>query len=260
MNILVCLKLAALAQSSGISAGAGERLAGGQLGINPADLYALELALRVRDRAPGTEVTVLTMAPPFAEAALREALALGADRAILVSDPRAAGSDTLATARVLAAAIKKLPPQDLILCGRKAIDSETGHIGPQLAYLLGLPAAAGVLGFSVSASEIELTCARDGFIAALRGRLPAVLSVCNGTDMIRRPTIPGLRQAKRAEILRFDLDGMDLPSDSVGESGSPTRTIRLESVALRKGRGRVCFDLVDGTAELLKLLGRGDAS
>ena len=215
------------------------------------------IALMVKDEPAST---TLEEEAKKREEQLKQERKNASEKALSAATARAYELRADFVATVSAAAIKKLPPQDLIRCGRKAIDSETGHIGPQLAYLLGLPAAAGVLGFSVSASEIELTCARDGFIAALRGRLPAVLSVCNGTDMIRRPTIPGLRQAKRAEILRFDLDGLDLPSDSVGESGSPTRTIRLESVALRKGRGRVCFDLVDGTAELLKLLGRGDAS
>ena len=106
MNILVCLKLTAQARFSDSLRDGGERLDGGQVGINPADLYALELALRAKEKTPGAMVTVVAMAPDAAEHYLRDALAMGADRAVLVSDRRIAGSDTLVTARILAAAGK----------------------------------------------------------------------------------------------------------------------------------------------------------
>ena len=133
MNILVCLKIVSQATFTDSLTDNDDRLSGGKLGINPADAYALELALRIKDNAPETMVTVVTMAPSYAENALRDAIAAGADRAVLICDSALAGSDTLVTANILAAAINRLGGFDLVLCGRKAIDSETGHIAPQLS-------------------------------------------------------------------------------------------------------------------------------
>ena len=125
MNILVCLKIVSQATFTDSLTDNDDRLSGGKLGINPADAYALELALRIKDNAPETMVTVVTMAPSYAENALRDAIAAGADRAVLICDSALAGSDTLVTANILAAAINRLGGFDLVLCGRKAIDSET---------------------------------------------------------------------------------------------------------------------------------------
>lgn len=254
MNILVCLKIVSQAQFSDTLSANDDRLSGGQLGINPADMYALELALRAKDKVPGTVVTVITMAPGCAEHSLRTAIAAGADRAVLISDSRAAGSDTLVTARVLAAAIRKLPPQQLILCGRKAIDSETGHIGPQLAELLDIPLATGVLSFSLSNGQVGFVCARDGFTAEYSGALPAVLTVCNGTDMVRSPTILGLRRSKNADILRFDLDSLGISPDMAGAGGSPTRTVNIEETSFKRGGGCRISGASEGTAKLLEML------
>ncbi len=109
--------------------------------INPFDLYALEEGLRVKDAQGGT-VTLLTMGPPQAEAALREALGYGADAAVLLSDRAFAGADTWATALTLAKAIEKLGGADLIFCGKQAIDGDTAQVGPMLATILDIPYVA----------------------------------------------------------------------------------------------------------------------
>lgn len=254
MNILVCLKIVSQAQFSDTLSAGTDRLSGGSLGINPADMYALELALRVKDKQPETVVTVVTMAPGCAEHSLRTAIAVGADRAVLISDSRASGSDTFVTARILAAAVRKLPRQQLILCGRKAIDSETGHIGPQLAEILDIPLATGVLSFSPDDSRVGFVCARDGFSAEYSGALPAVLTVCNGTDMVRNPTISGLRRSKNADILRFDLDELGISPDAAGVEGSPTRTVKVEDTGFRRGGGCRIYGAAEGVARLLELL------
>src|SRR5574340_1550543 len=111
--------------------------------INPFDLYALEEGLRVKDAQGGT-VTVITMGPPQAEAALREALGFGADAAVLLSDRAFAGADTWATALTLARAVDKLGGADLIFCGKQAIDGDTAQVGPMLATILNIPYAAWV--------------------------------------------------------------------------------------------------------------------
>ncbi len=109
--------------------------------INPFDLYALEEGLRVKD-AQGGKVTIITMGPPQAEAALREALGYGADAAVLLSDRAFAGADTWATALTLANAIEKLGGADLIFCGKQAIDGDTAQVGPMLATILNIPYSA----------------------------------------------------------------------------------------------------------------------
>ena len=199
-------------------------------------------------------VTVLTMAPSYVEKSLRDALAAGADEAVLICDSRAAGSDTLATSKIIAAAIKKLPDYDLILCGKKAIDSETGHIGPQLAVLLDMPVLTGVTAFEVQGTELKANCTRDGFSAEYTGALPAILTVCNGTDMVRSPTIMGLRRSKNALIKQLDLDGLEVNSDEVGLEGSPTRTVSVETISFRRGRKNLCHDAEEGSMRLLSLL------
>ena len=149
--------------------------------INPLDYTALEAAFYLRGREHG-QVVVITMGPPQSEAALREALAAGADQAVHLTDPCFGGGDTLATSHVLAAAISKMDPfPDLVLCGLQTIDSDTGHVGPQIAEELGLPQVCGV-------NEIQHI--EDGFLyvkrisygslETLKVKLPALLTVTQG--------------------------------------------------------------------------------
>lgn len=257
MNILVCLKLISQATFSDSLSESEERLTGGQLGINPADMYALEMALRIKEKQAGTMVTVVTMAPAYAEHFLREAIAMGADKAVLISDLSIAGSDTLATAKVLSAAIRRLPEQDIILCGKKALDSETGHIGPQLSVLLSMPLAANVVEFSVTASGVKLLRAGDAGQYVYEGRLPCVLTICNGSKMVRRPSISGLRRSKNADISVFALEALDLAPCEVGISGSPTKTLHISDISFRTGRNRIVSKAIDGAEEILELLRSG---
>ena len=200
----------------------------------------------------------LKMAPPLAEKSLRDAIASGADEAVIISDVRAAGSDTLATSKIIAAAIKQLPPQDLILCGKKAIDSETGHIGPQLKALLDLPLLTSVLSFELTDSGLSALCARDGFTAECSGSLPAIVTVCNGTDMVRNPTIMGIRRSKNAVIKQFNLSDLAVDTDDVGLDGSPTRTVSVETISFRRGKKNFCTDPQQGSAHLAELLRGGE--
>ena len=259
MNILVCVKIVSQATFSDSLSDSNERLGGGKLGINPADAYALELALRIKDKEKGTMVTVLTMAPSYVEKSLRDAIAAGADEAVLICDSRAAGSDTLATSKIIAAAIRKLPDYDLILCGKKAIDSETGHIGPQLGVLLDMPVLTGVTAFEAHGGELKANCTRDGFSAEYTGALPAILTVCNGTDMVRSPTIMGLRRSKNAVIKQFNLDELEVNIGEVGLEGSPTRTVSVETISFRRGKKNVCSDVDEASMRLISLLKEGNS-
>ncbi len=254
MNILVCMKLVSQAHFTDLLNNREDRLSGGDLSINPADLYALELALRIKEIQAGTMVTVMTMAPAYAEQSLRDALAMGADQAVLISDPCIAGSDTIVTARILTAAIRKLPDQDLILCGKKALDSETGHIGPQLSVFLSYPLSANVVSFSVENNEIEILRAADSGLYRYRNSLPVILTICNGNEMIRKPTIAGLRSSKGKEILVFHLSDLGMVPEEVGKVGSPTKTVSVENIRFHLADNVSIQDESEGTDAIIALL------
>jgi electron transfer flavoprotein beta subunit len=139
MNIIVCLKQVPGTTEVKIDPQTNTLIRQGTASIiNPIDTYAVEEAVRIKEKHGG-KVTVITMGPPQAETALREAISLGADEAVLVSDRAFAGADTWATAFTLSQAVLKLAPYDLIICGRQTIDGDTGQVGPELAEMLGLP-------------------------------------------------------------------------------------------------------------------------
>ena len=164
------------------------------------------------------------------------------------------------TANILAASIRTLGGFDLILCGQKAIDSETGHIAPQLSERLRLPAATCVTAFDIQSGTLHICCTSDGISAEFAGKTPAILSICNGTDMVRNPTIMGMRRSKSAVIERFTLSDIGIAPESAGLTGSPTRTASVETMSFRKGKKRVCTDAETGAQTLLELIrgGRDD--
>jgi len=198
---------------------------GVELMLNPFDAYALEEALRLREAHGGT-VTVMTMGIPSAAILLREALAMGADQAILLTDRRFAGADTLATATTLAAAIHKRGVVDLILCGRQAIDGDTAQVGPELAEKLGIPHVTAV----AKIEEVNagmLTCQKmiDEGYARLRVQLPALLTVVKEINTPRFPTLAGFRRAQKSDILIWKAEDLEVDLGHIGLEGSPTQVI-----------------------------------
>ena len=197
--------------------------------VNPLDLYAVECALRLRATvAPPCEVVVVTMGPPRAESALREVLAMGADRAVLVTDKAFAGADTWSTACVLAAALRRLQPVDLILCGERATDGDTGQVGPGLAAFLDLPVITYVAKLALLGAE---TCQAERLVEngreLLTADLPAVITVVKEIAVPRLPTLRGKQRARRAEIAVWTTRDLDVPADALGLKGSPTRVERI---------------------------------
>ncbi len=183
----------------------------------------------------GGTCTVITLGPPSAEDVLREALAYGADHAVLISDPVFAGSDTLATARALAAALVRMGEIDLVLCGRNSVDAETGQVGPELAQLLDLPFATGVKRLVLEPSEIvRVGCEQDDAWLEASVALPAVLSVAErliDPCKIKDPEVLAAVDGARIERL----GATDLGPGPWGQAASPTRVgeIKAESVVRR---------------------------
>ena len=196
--------------------------------INPLDENAIEEGLCLRERHGG-KVTVITMGPPQAESALRKALAMGADEAILITDPALAGSDTLATSYVLSQAIKKIGEFDLVLLGKHTIDGDTAQVGPQVAEQLGLPQITCAQRIEIKDNTVKAESSFEDFFEVTEAPLPAVLSV---TEMINKPRRPGMRgvlKARRAEIPQWEVTALNLDSNRIGLDGSPTRVVELSA-------------------------------
>lgn len=197
--------------------------------INPFDKYALEAGLQLKEKYGG-QVRVLTMGPPQAEAALREALGMGADEAVLLSDRALAGSDTWATSQALAAAIKKLEPFDLILCGKQAIDGDTAQVGPELGESLGVAQAAYVRKITLQeedSKKIKIERMMEDGYESIELELPALLTVVKEANEPRHASLKGVLKAKKAEIPIWGIQDLGLSPDQVGLSGSPTRVIKV---------------------------------
>lgn len=196
--------------------------------LNPADESALELGLELKEKHGGT-VTVLTMGPKRAEGMLREALSRGADEAVLMTSPRFAGADTLVTAHCLVEAEKALGGFDLILCGRRAVDGETGQVGPMVAALLERPCV-------VNATEGEIA---EGCLRALqlteagsqewKAPLPAVMTLCEWSHALRLPTISGLRRAAQADVRFCEPEDLGIDPATCGLKASPTRVTHISA-------------------------------
>ncbi len=195
--------------------------------INPFDMYAIEEGLRIKERLGG-EVTAISMGPPQAEEALREALSLGVDQAILLSHPAFAGADTLATSYTLAQAISKLKPYDLILCGRQASDGDTGQVGPGVAEHLNIPQVAFVRRIEKIDPEHAVVerMTEEGY-EVIQTPLPALFTVVKEINEPRLPSLKGKLKAKKAEIPVWGLEEVGLKEEEVGLNGSPTQVLRV---------------------------------
>lgn len=203
--------------------------------INPQDLEALEMALQLRE-IHGGSVTVLSMGPLQATESLMEALAMGADRALLVSDPALAGSDTLATSMVLATALRKFHPKPgMILCGNRSSDSDTGQVGPQLAEELGLPYAGQVMEAEIQGEHVYVLRRLDRHIQRLKMSIPAVVGVVRAPRRPRHIFLGAIEEAfENKEHLTWNLEDLGLKQEQVGLSGSATKVVDIRE----PGHGR----------------------
>jgi electron transfer flavoprotein beta subunit len=208
---------------------------------NPFDLNALEAGVRLKEESGG-RVTVISMGPPQAESALRDALSRGADRAILLTDERFAGADTLATSYTLASAVKKVGKFDLIICGEKTIDGDTGQVGPEVAELLGIPHVAYVSKIKEwrkGAVVVVSDLGENYYVTELE--LPGLITV---TKDVNEPRLPSLRDKLRARKSKIEIwnadDLADVASkDRFGARGSATQVYRITFPSVEGRRGKV---------------------
>jgi electron transfer flavoprotein beta subunit len=202
--------------------------------INPFDENAVEAALQLRDEHGG-KVTVITMGPPQAEESLRHALAMGADEAILLTDPASRGSDTLATSYTLAQMVRKLDGFHMVLCGKQAIDGDTGQVGPGLAERLGVPQVTLAISLEIVDGTLRARRVLDDFFEVVEVRLPAVVTVVKQINEPRRPSMRNVLKAKRAEIATWSLADLEADASQTGFDGSPTQVIEVWPPQRRSG-------------------------
>lgn len=251
MNIIVCIKQVPDTNEVKLDPVTGTLIREGIPSIiNPDDKAGLEAALRIKDEN-GAKVTVISMGPPQADLALREALAMGADEAILVTDRAFGGADTWATSSTLASAVKKLP-YDLIITGRQAIDGDTAQVGPQIAEHLGLPVISYAQDIKIEGDSVIVQRQYEDRYHELKAKMPCLITALSELNTPRYMTPGGIFDAYDAEVTvwgRADLKDVD--DSDLGLKGSPTK-IAKASDKVRKGAGeKVVLDTEEAVAYLM---------
>lgn len=223
---------------------------GAQLMINPYDLNAVELALSIKEKY-GAKTYVVTMGIPSAEKSLRECLAMGIDKAMLITDRALAGSDTIATSLALSETIKKYVPDcDLVICGKHAIDAETSIIGPAIAERLGIAQLTYVDEFvELKDNTVVVKRAAENGDLLVEAALPAVISVTGEINKPRYMSLNRIIYAINSEIEVVNTEKLGLAKERVGVMGSPTIVGEMHMV---EKNSAACNKLAGDTTELAK--------
>ena len=212
--------------------------------MNPFDAYAVEEGILIKEKCGGS-LSVITMGPVQAKDVLYEAYSVGADSLIHVCDRAFKGSDTFATAQILAAAIRKIGDVDLILCGKQAIDGDTAQVGPEIAEILGIPHVAYVKKIR-EVNEKYIICERmvETGVEILKIQLPAMLTVLKDINTPRLPSFKLKRKAKEQVIPMWGLNDLGIDESAVGLEGSPTMVLRTFTPQVKGG-----CRILSGTSE-----------
>src|SRR5271157_13168 len=195
--------------------------------INPYDKNALEAALLLKQQQDAW-ITVISMGPPNAENALRNALAMGADDAYLLSDRKLGGCDTLATAYALSCAVRKVGNYDLILCGMEATDGNTAQVGPEIAERLGISQLTWVDQFTLDGDYVNARRMLEGGHEQVRAKLPVLLTITNTANTPRYPTFGGILKAEKQTVTPWTADDAEIDETKVGLVGSPTKIRKID--------------------------------
>lgn len=243
MHIIVCIKQVPNTADVKIDPSTNTLIREGVESIvNPFDMYAIEEGVRLRERLGG-KVTVISMGPMQAESALKEAISMGVDDAVLLSDRAFAGSDTLATSYTLATAIKKLAPYDLIICGKQASDGDTAQVGPGIAVHLDLPQITYVR--KIEEIKPSDPNGKGGYIRVERlveegyevieSTLPALITVVKEINEPRLPSLKGKIRASKMTIPVWNATYIQADPERIGLRGSPTVVSKIFSPPKRFG-------------------------
>ncbi|MEG6616685.1 electron transfer flavoprotein subunit beta/FixA family protein [Peptococcaceae bacterium 1198_IL3148] len=202
--------------------------------INPLDENALEAAVQIKNSREDVKLTAVSMGPQSALKALKEAVAMGADGGVLLSSRAFAGSDTIATAKALSAAIKKLGPVDMVICGERATDGETGQTGAMIANYLDIPVETYVSAIDAQDDQVVVKRTVEGGFEKVAVTYPVMLTVNKDINEPGFPTLDGKLKAKEVEISVWSEKDLDVDASELGLGGSPTRVVRVFSPKLSR--------------------------
>jgi len=235
MNIVVCIKQVPDTTEIKIDPKTNTLIREGvESIINPFDLYAIEEAVKIKETCGGT-VTAISMGPPQTENALREAVSLGVDRIILLSDRKFAGADTWATSLTLAGAIKQLGEVDLIFFGQQAIDGDTAQVGPGVASHLDIEQVCFVSKIiQIKGKELELERLMEDGYDVLSTQIPLALSVVKEINTPRLPSLRGKKNARSVELTVWNANDLALDEKLIGLNGSPTQVVKIFTPQMTK--------------------------
>ena len=227
MKIIVCIKQVPDTNEVKLDHKTGRLIRDGVPSIiNHDDKNALEEAIKMKDGRDDVTVTVVSMGPPQADVALREALAMGADEAILLSDRAFGGSDTWATSYIIAEAIKIVGDYDIIFCGRQAIDGDTAQVGPQIAEKLGIPQITYVQDFKIEGDKVICQRALEDGYQVIETTMPCLLTAIKDLNEPRYPSVGGIFDAYEKEIKVWSVNEVPIDTTTAGLKGSPTNVFR----------------------------------
>jgi electron transfer flavoprotein beta subunit len=227
VNIVVCIKQVPGTTKVKINPETGTLIREGiEAVVNPFDEYAIEEALRIKERVGGC-VKVITMGPPQADEALKAAIALGADESFLITDRAFAGSDTWATSYTVAKGIQALGPVNLIICGKQAIDGDTAQVGPGIAEMLGIPFVAWVRKVEeVSENMVRVERMMESGYEVVEMPLPGLITVVKEINVPRLASLKGKMRAKKTTPTVLNAQALKVDEKKIGLTGSPTQVLR----------------------------------
>ncbi len=228
MEIIVCIKQVPETTEVKIDTKTGTLMREGVPAVlNPFDLHAIEEGLRIKERVGGS-VTAISMGPPQAEEAVRDALAMGCDGGILLTDKIFAGADTLATSYTLAYGIRKMRRFELVICGMKTVDGDTGQVGPGLAQELGIPHVAYVSKIDEIAPDhvVVEKLVEDG-VESIRCPLPCLIAVVKGINEPRLPSLKLKIKSRNTKIEMWNYTDLEGDKTRYGLEGSPTQVVKV---------------------------------
>ena len=231
-RILVCVKLVPTADTAEIDGQFRLKRDSVNLQLNIADLSALEVALRLKIKVPDLEISVISMGPIKTKQTLQELYALGIDCVTLLSDTSLVGADSYATANALSHAIKYLGEFDCILCGRRAIDAETGQVAGQLAAAFDIPVITNIQELNINDEGFLCERRLENGTAQISVASPCVLSICEYSYRLRLPSIMGKRRAREKSVNVINTNVIGLTAEECGIKGSKTKVVNVNSKAL----------------------------
>ncbi len=257
MNIIVCIKQVPETTEVRINPETNTLMREGVKSIiNPFDMYAIEEGVRLKEKVGG-KVTVLTMGPPQAESALKEAISLGADDGVLLSDRAFAGSDTWATSYTLAAGVRKLKEYDLIICGKQASDGDTAQVGPGIATHLDIPQVTYVKKIEeVKDKTIKVERMTEEGYEIIESSLPLLITVVKEINTPRVPSLRGLMRSKQAKITVLGAKDLDVEGANLGLCGSPTQVAKIFTPAARPEGEKITGSAEEIAVKLTEILGK----